>query len=55
MSNMSYCRFRNTYSDLQDCYEHLGDDDLSQEELVAKKRLIKLCKQITEDESDIEE
>ena len=26
MSNMSYCRFENTYRDLQDCIEHLDDE-----------------------------
>ena len=25
MSNMSYCRFQNTLSDLRDCYYALGD------------------------------
>lgn len=45
MSNMSYCRFRNTATDLQDCVDALeeisvGDAEaLSQEELEAAKRL----------------
>lgn len=55
MANMSYCRFQNTVMDLQDCYdslhEMLDDDemaeDLSSEELRAKKRLIQLCKDIS--------
>lgn len=32
MSNMSYCRFENTYHDLLDCSEHIFDDDLSEDE-----------------------
>lgn len=46
MSNMSYCRFQNTLVDLQDCYEHIDDDDLSAEERRAQNRLITLCRQI---------
>jgi phosphate uptake regulator len=45
MSNMSYCRFRNTLSDLQKCYENM-DNDLSEEEQEAKDELISLCKDI---------
>lgn len=43
MANMGYCRFENTLADLQDCYEHLNDDDLSEEEKKAKEALIDLC------------
>ena len=46
MSNMSYCRFQNTLSDLQDCEEHLSDDDLSEDEEEARIKLVKLCKEI---------
>lgn len=57
MANMSYCRFQNTVIDLQDCYdalEEMGDDeemieDLSSEELRAKKKLIQLCEDIIND------
>lgn len=54
MSNMSYCRFRNTVKDLQDCVDFLcesGDPlaDLSDEEKRAAKRLFKLCKMIADD------
>lgn len=45
MSNMSYCRFRNTLGDLKDCYEHMdAEEELrSEEETRARKRLIELC------------
>ena len=55
MSNMSYCRFQNTLPDLRDCYEHIFDSDLSQDEERARKRLIKLCKEIAEDFTDDED
>lgn len=56
MSNMSYCRFRNTLGDLQDCYDAMSDDDteLSPEEMKARERLIKLCKNIASDYEDEE-
>jgi len=51
MSNMSYCRFQNTYKDLEDCYENwdnnLDEDEVEEKE--AKKKLLKLCKDIVED------
>ena len=38
MSNMSYCRFRNTRNDLSDCLEALRDnDELSEEEAKAAR------------------
>ena len=40
MANMSYCRFENTLTDLQDCYEHMEDDDLSESEIKARRQLI---------------
>lgn len=46
MSNMSYCRFRNTLKDLQDCEEHLGDLDLDEEEEEAAEKLVMLCRKI---------
>ncbi len=49
MSNMSYCRFTNTASDLSDCYEHIDDDDLSDEETRARIALIKICMDIADD------
>ncbi len=49
MSNMAYCRFQNTVPDLEDCYEHLYDDDLSNEEERARNKLIEVCQQIASD------
>lgn len=49
MSNMSYCRFRNTLQDLRDCYENMDDTDLSAEEKRARRALLKLCDQIASD------
>lgn len=46
MSNMSYCRFENTLSDLLDCGEHIWDDNLSEEEERARKRMIKFIKKL---------
>ncbi len=58
MSNMSYCRFQNTLSDLRDCQEALNegcldrDDELSTEEREAALKLIKRCTKISEDFGD---
>ena len=57
MANMSYCRFQNTLIDLEDCEERMMDfnsledaqEELSPEEFRAFLRMLKLCKQISED------
>ena len=49
MPNMSYCRFQNTYLDLLDCANNLGDKDLSDSEKMARKNLLELCKEMIED------
>lgn len=52
MSNMSYCRFRNTLSDLQDCKQALNDmvigngDKLSRDELEAAKELLRSSREL---------
>lgn len=52
MTNMSYCRFRNTLIDLTDCYnalEQMYDDsycDLDPEEAEAAILLIEQCEEI---------
>lgn len=40
MTNMSYCRFQNTATDLMDCVDNF-DDLKSNEEREARKRLVK--------------
>lgn len=55
MANMSYCRFQNTLPDLKDCYDYIDDDDLSEEEKRARKKLIKICREIAEMWLDDEE
>ncbi|KKK82922.1 hypothetical protein LCGC14_2798510 [marine sediment metagenome] len=55
MSNMGYCRFQNTLPDLRDCLEHLGDDNLSDEEIKARKRLAKVCRDLADEWEDFEE
>lgn len=49
MANMSYCRFHNTLLALQDCAEHIEDEDLSEAEAECRDRLIKLCQEIIAD------
>lgn len=51
MANMAYCRWRNTLADLQDCYDNLHGDDVSEEEYKAYLALIELCKKIVEEVS----
>lgn len=53
MSNMSYCKFRNTLPDLQDCANTLYDSggnisDLCEEEQTAARALIRLCCEIAD-------
>jgi hypothetical protein len=51
MSNMSNSRFENTYNDLRDCFEAMFEDKkLTNEETYYRDELIKLCKEITEQE-----
>jgi len=53
MSNMSYCRWRNTLTDLRDCFEHIADpEELSEDEASARVELVALCKQFLEWEPD---
>lgn len=54
MSNMSYCRFQNTASDLSDCHAALeelltnGVGKLSRDELAAAKQLVALCGEVVQ-------
>ena len=52
MSNMSYCRFRNTLQDLYDCRDYVSDSNLFYDENEARKLLIKLCFSIAQDFMD---
>ena len=51
MSNMAYCRFNNTLSDLRDCYEHM-DEVLSYAEMQAMIDLVRLCRRIADEYGD---
>ena len=62
MSNMSYCRFENTYNDLVDCKDSLYENGIeylekntNQHEKKYIKKLIQLCKEISEDYGELEE
>lgn len=52
MSTMSYCRFQNTARDLQDCWEHMDETKLSADERRARRSLVRLCRNISEDYTD---
>jgi sulfur relay (sulfurtransferase) complex TusBCD TusD component (DsrE family) len=55
MSNMSYCRFQNTASDLSDCIEALQYRDISSsEEKRAAKRMLTEFIEFCEDEGLVE-
>jgi hypothetical protein len=45
MANMSYCRFENTYRDLQDCYRNVNKS-LSKDEAYYREKLLRLCEDI---------
>lgn len=53
MSNLSYCQYENTYSDLRDCYEDMDRDDLSESEAKYRKYIIALCKKIAEEYGEL--
>lgn len=44
MTNMSYCRFENTYDDLRDCFNNWDVKSESEEEY--QSLLVKLCEEI---------
>lgn len=54
MSNMSYCRFRNTLPDLKDCAEAMyeiadGHETLdNDEEKRARKAILRICVELAE-------
>jgi hypothetical protein len=59
MGNMSYCRFQNTFTDLRDCQVALEEidndlDELSPDEKRYAKRLIEICREISQEFDGIE-
>jgi len=64
MGNMSYCRFQNTLSDLEDCADVLNnqqltdtdehDELLSRDEFNAAIELIEKCRMIAEQFEDVD-
>lgn len=54
MANMSYCRFRNTSMDFEDCINGLNDiingedDALSFDERCAAERIYRMCEEYME-------
>ena len=57
MPNMSYCRFENTSTDLDDCVDAINSgalhDDLSEYERRGVKRILNLAKEIVLQEAYI--
>ena len=52
---MSYCRFENTYRDLQDCYRNVNKS-LSKDEAYYREKLLRLCEDIlSEYDPELEE
>ena len=43
MSDIKYTIFFNTLVDMMECYEDMDREDISEEEIKAKKELIRLC------------
>ena len=55
MASMSYCRFENTYRDLEDCVEDLENKKhLSETEYSYMKYLLQTCKEYIELAEDYE-
>jgi hypothetical protein len=48
MANMSYCRFENTFRDLEDCSINLNNVS-SESEKRYREKLVELCKEIVEE------
>jgi hypothetical protein len=51
MANMSYCRFSNTASDLENCYDH-WEYKVSEEEEKAREEVLRIAKMIVRDFGD---
>lgn len=46
--NMSYCRFRNTLTDLRDCAQNIEEPLTDRDENEARKKLVQVCRDIVE-------
>ena len=61
MSNMSYCRFQNTFQDLRDCVQEMDDAynikdmELSEDEARAMKQMYSWCERFIENFDRLEE
>lgn len=53
MSNMSYCRFHNTFQDFLDCFEHF-EEVYSEDELDFRERLYDLALRMVEEYEDFD-
>jgi len=49
MPNMEPGLFHRTAEALADCYDHMGDNDLSDSEKRARTRIIKMCRDIIDE------
>lgn len=55
MSNMSYCRFQNTFSDLEDCVRALENGEtLSEDEMWYASKMRRLCEVYLDEFDDYE-
>jgi len=62
MSNMSYCRFHNTVSDLQDCIDAMDEltnlneygEKMSRSEFMKAMELIEMCREVSEQFEDVD-
>ena len=57
MSNMSYCMFRNTESDLTDCLSLLQQNDgvlSSHQELESAENIMQICRELLEWEGNLD-
>ena len=52
MANMSYCRFENTFRDLQDCVDNMYNISSEREKLY-RSRMFDLCQQFIEEYDDV--
>ena len=51
---MSYCRFQNTYMDLQDCIENMHEPASNERDERYRKRLLELLKEVV-DSGEVDE